>query len=135
MSTMKPITAQTIDAILPFLDAFQKMSFQCGEWPDAGDSIIPHFEFSDPVEAFVHALYDHGWIEPFDWASWQDEAQQYVDDPARLGLIDAETVRKLLTVSIRKDRFCEGHLAAMFENGHIVALLRRLKRIRAEMAR
>jgi hypothetical protein len=28
---------------------------------------------------------------------------------------------------------CEGYLASMFENGHIVALLRRLKAIRAEM--
>ena len=31
---------------------------------------------------------------------------------------------------IHKDRFCEGHLAAMFENGHVVTLLRRLKAIR-----
>jgi hypothetical protein len=36
----------------------------------------------------------------------------------------------LLTTHSRKDRFCEGHLAAMFENGHIVALLRRLRELK-----
>lgn len=46
---------------------------------------------------------------------------------------DATTIQKLFTTHIRADRFCEGHLASLFENGFIVALLQRLKRIREKM--
>jgi hypothetical protein len=129
------ITAKQFDAILPFLDAFERMGFKCGEWPDASESLIPHFTGSDPVEAFVQTLNDNGWIEDFDWGGWQDTAAQYVDSPERLASADPETIRRLLTMHVRKNRFCEGHLACMFENGYIVALLRRLKDIRNELKR
>ena len=32
---------------------------------------------------------------------------------------DIETIRKLLTTHVRKDRFCEGHLGLMHSNGHL----------------
>jgi len=32
---------------------------------------------------------------------------------------DLETIRKLLTLHVRKERFCEGHLLGMFESGHL----------------
>ncbi|WP_390621590.1 DUF6508 domain-containing protein [Roseimaritima sediminicola] len=45
------------------------------------------------------------------------------------------TIQKLFTTHARKDRFCEGHLASMFENDHIPALLRRLRTLRHGMDR
>jgi len=42
-------------------------------------------------------------------------------------------VCELLTAHVRGDRFVEGHLASVFESGHITAILRRLKQIREEM--
>jgi len=60
----------------------------------------------------------------------QDAAGKYVEHPEMIESADTTAIRKLLTTHVRKDQFCEGHLAAMFENGHIVALLRRLKAIR-----
>lgn len=130
MAMPNPVSAKQIDAILPYRDAFEQMGFKCGEWPDASESVIPHFDQSDPVEAFIQALYDNGWVESFDWGEWQETAKQFVDQPELLASADLETIRKLFTTHVRKDRFCEGHLAAMFENGHIVAILRRLKAIR-----
>jgi len=44
-----------------------------------------------------------------------------------------DVIRKLLTTHVRKERFCEGHLLAMFESGHIVNVLRRLKGLRSTM--
>lgn len=83
---------------------------------------------------FHKALYDHGWVTPaFDWTGWQRSAQEFVDSPQKVERADAATVLKLLTTHVRADRFCDGHLAAMFESGHVVALLRRLKAIRAKM--
>ena len=36
----------------------------------------------------------------------------------------------LLTAHARNDRFCEGHLVAMIESGHVAACLRRLRDLR-----
>jgi hypothetical protein len=44
------------------------------------------------------------------------------------------TLCRLYTLHVRKDRFCEGHFAAMLANGHIAALTRRLKAIREDPA-
>ena len=83
------------------------------------------------MSEFQQALYENGWVTPsFDWSEWQDTAREYVDKPLKIDSADAKTIQNLLTTHVRKERFCEGHLSAMFENGHIVALLRRLKAIR-----
>jgi hypothetical protein len=94
---------------------------------------IPHFAFTKAFESFLQALYDNGWIEQLDWTKWQETAARYVDSPDLLTSASAETIRTLLTTHVRKDYSCEGHLAAMFESGHIVACLQRLKTIRWEM--
>jgi Family of unknown function (DUF6508) len=53
-----------------------------------------------------------------------------MQDPALLAQADLLTLRKLLTAHVRQDRFIEGHLAQMLENGHISAILRRLRELR-----
>jgi len=35
----------------------------------------------------------------------------------------------LLTIHVRKERFCEGHLACVCESGHIVSVLKKLKQL------
>ena len=84
---------------------------------------------SPDVDEFVQALYDNGWVEPFDWPSFQDQAEKYFENPDSLATADLETLRKLLTLHVRKERFCDGHLLAMFDAGHIQAILRRLRAI------
>ena len=80
---------------------------------------------------FVGVTRANDWVTPeVDWVQWQDVAVEYVDLPDKINSADVVTIKKLFTTHVRKDRFCEGHLAAMFKNGHIVALLRRLKEIR-----
>jgi hypothetical protein len=132
--SLQPITNQQIDALLPFLDQFEASGFSPGTW-NSPPGQMPWFDFNITVVAFERALYDNGWVTPsFDWTEWQDTAKEYVDSPDRIDSADAETIQKLFTTHIRKERFCEGHLAAMFENGHIRALLRRLRDIRRTMA-
>lgn len=91
------------------------------------------FEYSELVNSFQAALYQNGWVTPFDCGARQEVAAQYVESPGRITFADAATLGMLLTTHVRQERFCDGHLAAMFENGHIVAILRRLKEIRDEM--
>lgn len=128
-----PITAKQIDALLPFLERFESAGFSPGSWK-IPEGQFPWFDVNKVVMEFNQALYDNGWVTPaFDWTEWQPSAQEFVDSPQMIGKADAKTIQKLLTTHSRADRFCEGHLAAMFENGHIVALLRRLKTIREKM--
>ena len=84
------------------------------------------------VGEFRRVFYANGWIAPveFHWSEWQPVANAYVESPDKVESADAMTSKKLFTTHVREDRFCKGHLASMFENGHIVALLRRLKEIR-----
>ena len=127
---MSPVTGKQIDAILPFLEQFEEAGFSVGTWPNEL-GVMSYFNFNEVVLEFQQILYANDWVTPkVDWVEWQDVAEEYVDSPEKIKSADVVTVQKLFTTHVRKDRFCEGHLASMFENGHIVALLRRLKEIR-----
>lgn len=124
-------TKKQFDNIIPFLDRFEADGFSAGAW-NAPDGKSPFYDYSEPVRDFQQALEDNGWIvASFDWPAWQEAAQEYVDTPSKLQAADEKTLQKLFTTVIRQERFCEGQLAAMFENGHIVHLLRRLCKIRS----
>ena len=127
---MSPVTGRQIDAILPFLEQFEEAGFSDGTWHNE-PGVMPWFNYDEAVVEFEQILYANDWVTPkVDWVEWQDVAEEYVDSPEKIKSADVVTVQKLFTTHVRKDRFCEGHLASMFENGHIVALLRRLKEIR-----
>jgi hypothetical protein len=136
MSDDEPISLGDIDALLAFLEPFEASDFSPGRWvepkPDPDGTLsFPFFEYSDGVSRFVRALYHHHFVLSFDWPAWADEAKRYVGDPQAVEKANLPTLAKLLTTHVRADRFTEGHLAGMFEQGHILAILRRLKAIRS----
>ena len=118
----------SIGAILKFLPVLESPGFAFGELV-AQPGQFGYARMAPEVDAFVQALYDNGWVEPFDWSKFQDEAIGYFENPSRLETVGVDTVRKLLTLHVRKDRFCDGHLLEMLEKGHIQAILRRLAQL------
>ena len=124
------IGSQELDPILKFLDIFSQEGYEFGEWV-AISGHLPYFSYHPEVRAFIAALYKEKVIIPFDWMSWSDEARRYQLDSEALARANLLTLRKLLTTHVRTDRINEGHFAAMLESAHIVAILRRLKEIRA----
>ena len=132
---MKPIKPAQIDALMPFLGKFEEAGFSAGDWK-VEEGHFPWFNFDEIVMDFIQVLYNNDWVTPqFDWTEWQESAKQYIESREMVESADAVTIQKLLTTHARADRFCEGHLASMFENGHILALLQRLKVLWAEMDR
>ena len=125
-------TAEDVDALLSFLPAFGTKAFQFGKF-HFRPGVFPDYEISVIARRFIKAAHDHNWIIVFDWPRWQREAARYAQGPALLKCANLFTLQKLLTTHIRKERFCDGHLAAMYECGHITAILRRLERIRKRM--
>jgi hypothetical protein len=132
MDSPKSITKEHIDAVLRFLPVFQADGFQFGDWDSEGQD-LPEYALSAEAGNFVQCLYDNGWIVPFDWTKWQERAEQFVNEPQSLEMASLDDLCRLLTTHVRKDCFCEGHLARMFECGHLTAILKRLGTIRGEM--
>lgn len=131
---LAPPTVAQISALMPFLEKFESPNFSPGKWQNPPEQ-FPWFRFDETVLQFVTALEDNGWITPdFDWTKWQGAARQYIEDPELIVSADAVTIQKLLMTHVRADRFCEGHLAGMFANGHITIMLRRLAEIRETMS-
>lgn len=129
-------TAAQLDAVLAYLPKLETRSagqWQGGERRNDGSYTMPWFEYDAETLAFIRACGQNGIIEVFDWPEWQPEAIRLYEDPALLAIADLTTLRRLLTLHIRKDRFSEGHLATMIEEGHILAILRRLAEIRRDM--
>lgn len=124
--------AKSVEAIVGFLPIFEQDGYDFGDW-DIEDGFLPGVRYSKDVDDFIEALYREGFVLTFDWPQWQDEASRIVEDTAALQKADIETIRKLLTTHVRKDRFCEGHLLAMLQTGHINAILCRLNKILGEM--
>lgn len=124
---------RNVAALLEFLPVFEAQGFEPGTWEGGEadeDGIVqmPWFSYSPAVSDFVALLNRDDWLLPdFDWPAWQEEAQQLLDDPEGLWRADVPVLRQLLTLHVRKDRFCEGHLAQMFESGHVVATLKRIQ--------
>ena len=122
------IGPREIDAALRFLPIFEQPGYAFGEWR-APEGQMPYYSSSREVMEFVRVLNDQKIVFSFDWMRWSEAAQKYVSEPERLEEADLLALRKLLTAHVRADRFSEGHLGEMLENGHITALLRRLQEI------
>jgi hypothetical protein len=119
---------------MPFLDKFEEAGFSAGTWK-VKEGRFPWFSFDKVVLEFIHVLYDNDWVTPqFDWTEWK-ESELYVETSELIESADAVTIQKLLTTHVRLNRFAEGHLGSMFENGHVLALLHRLRVLRAKMDR
>ena len=122
-------------AILRFLPSFEARDFSPGvQRGGVGDGSgvieLPWVDYSLEVSRFIQALYDHGWVIPFDWASWQDEARRILEGDGVEGA-DAETLRRLLTVIARTDHFSEGFMKSAFDRGWIHRILYRLEALTA----
>ena len=99
--------------------------------PD-GSISMPYVDYAPEVSRLLDALYERNVVLPFDWSAWLEEAERYLD-PAAVAAASLLDVRRLLTLHVRQERFCDGHFAEMVESGHIAAVLRRLGVLAAEL--
>ncbi len=132
-----PLTISQMGSLLEFLPIFTAEGFQAGVevGPEPlGDNTFafPYWKYHGDVNRFVETIYEKGVITPFNYPDWMSEAHRYWENPEAVAEADLATLRKLLIVFARGERFCDGHWAEMFRIGHITAILRRLAALRAE---
>jgi hypothetical protein len=122
-----------IDALLAFLPLFEQKGYVFGQW-ERREGTLGWYRLSEGANRFRRVLGRQGFIRPFDWPAWAAaNGRKYADDPAALASTDLDTLCKLLTWHVRADRFVEGNFGAALESGHVTAILRRLRDIRAGM--
>lgn len=127
------LSREQLDAILAFLPIVERPGFVAGSW-GGGAGQMPFWQPSAEAAALLATLRATGFLVVFDWVAWAAEARRLTDGgAAALAEADLPTLRRLLSAHIRAERFVEGTLAARFADGQIVAVLRRLAAIRAEL--
>lgn len=121
-----PVDLQDFEAILSYLPSFERQGYDFGEMIEE-EGMLPWADYSGEVMEFYRDLYLHHFIVDFDWPSWQHVAIEYFQNPELITTADLKTIRRLFTVHIRKDRFCEGHLLSILDSGHVTKMLQRLE--------
>ena len=117
-------------SLIPELEGY-KGSFGEHDFRKEGKTLyMGAFIHSPLLDKIIFAIHESELRITFDWPSWQDEAERICHEPGELEKVDLETIRKLLTLHMRKERFCEGHLASVCESGLMLSTLKRLKALR-----
>jgi Family of unknown function (DUF6508) len=123
-------TREDLQAVAALLPALLRVEAHPAEWrggePSSDGTLqMPYAEYAPEVRSLLSAVYDCHLIVAFDWGAWQDDARRFLD-PEVIARASLDDVRRLLTLHVRKERLCEGHLAEMITSGHVAAVLRRL---------
>ncbi len=107
------------------------------QWPEpqrlaGGQLLMPILDNGPAIERFSQQAYKSGFVIDFDWPSWQKQAAEYINDPARLAKADLDTLQRVITTCVRLERFVEGTLADLHAGGFLLAICRRLGQILKE---
>lgn len=87
---------------------------------------MPCAVYSEATERLLQALYGIGAIVPFNWPNWHG-VKTYRGGERMDSAPVADAVR-MTTAIIRADRFSEGTIGAMLNDGTLHAALRRIRR-------
>jgi hypothetical protein len=87
---------------------------------------MPYPVYSDAVDRLRRALSEAGLVVPFDWMAW-DGLQRYEAGRGLSTAPVADAVR-VVTATMRGERFCDGAIEGALRDGLLPAALDRLRR-------
>jgi len=127
-----PPTPQEIAELISFLPRLDAAGFvPVKGWgggkagPDGAIS-MPWPEYDETVVEFFRAAGAECWSD-FDYRP--EDARRMLENTESIGTADLYQIKTMLTYCVRGERFCDGHWAAMIEDGHVRRLLERLAQI------
>src|SRR5438445_11063121 len=104
------ISKNDINAVVRFLPILQSIPWdEAARWPKPakGEGRTPTFslepQYHPQVYALMKALDEHGFFQPFDWGSWQNQAKRLFQNPKFLQRATLRSCIKLITTHVRKD--------------------------------
>lgn len=125
--------ARDVDELLGFRDKLYSLEFKPfdgWEGRETGSQEIctlPYPIYNATVEAFFNAASKECWA---DFGYSPDAAEKMLQDASSISSASFPQLKSMLTFCVRGERFCDGHWAAMIEEGHIGRLLDRLQVLR-----
>jgi len=78
----------------------------------------------DVLNIFINVAYAIQLVVNFDWTTWEEGPRLLNTPNVNYNEIDLLTKRKLITLILGKDRFCEGTLAHAIGSGIILKILK-----------
>lgn len=123
-------TREDLDAVLLHLPRLREQVESRMSDPDTAEGLYSE-EFSSSVRQVVKAFFRHRFMFPFNYQPWMEEARKLEENRELLVKADLDTLRKLVVVHWRQDYwdYDNAHWEFIAANGHLVALLDRLKEI------
>lgn len=127
-------TARDFEELVAFLPRlYGRGARPVGKWitdrrTADGKPALPRYEYSETVESFFDTISKQGcWLDPdYD----PEEDQRLLMNESAVGRATMPEIRRLLTLVVRGERFCDGWWASMIKEGHVRRLLERLADIR-----
>jgi len=130
------ITPERMDALLAYLPTLQRFEnhpvekWDLGrELPD-GSITMPFPVYPPEVLRFCELAGQSCWM---DHGYRPDRAGAMLGDADAVAAASLDQVRTMLTYCVRGERFCDGHWAALIQNGKLTRLLQRLQQLRAQL--
>ncbi len=127
-------TLQEIEALVAFrpqlyAEGFTPIVRWGGGTKEPNSAItMPWPEYNPAVTQFFAVASQPCWC---DYSYRPDEAGRMLEDPSVVANASLAQIKTMLTFCVRGERFCDGHWAAMIEQGHIRRLLQRLEVLQA----
>ena len=129
---LPPLDRAALSVLAGFAATLSDPGFDAGGivQPPVGEDgvfVMPGAMLSDEAEVFVEAMYEAGWVRPFDWSAWghSSDGQRYFADLTAVAGATIEDLSHLLTAIIRQDRFVTGALLESFKSGMVAAIANR----------
>lgn len=130
------ISSECIDKVVSFIPKLQSIpaekiaSWGHGKGTDGVLQLSLEPSYHPVIRELMQSLNENHFVQPFDWLGWQPSAEKIFREPSRVSKASLETCAKLITLHVRKDRFCGGHFGEMVRSEHICAILHRLAALR-----
>ena len=130
---------QRLEALAKYLPIFTAPGFKFSEDVPAkiegGVIQMGWTSYGPEAQSFMQDAYDYGWVQSTHWIEWMqtEEAQSLSRDPERIVVATIEELAKVLTVSLRRDRFMEGSMGADFDSGLTTRTVRRAYELTAKL--
>ena len=131
MTRAGTLTAR-LERLASFAAVLEAPGFVAGEYvgPEVEPGVwrMPYVRYHPEVDRFHDLAYADGWVRTdFDWGDWSEtpEALGLRGEPAALASATPDQLAKLITVLVRQERFAEGSLKGVFEDGLVLGIVRR----------
>jgi hypothetical protein len=129
LKTLKPQDWQPILDLIPIIEQTDSFSHYPEVKEVKGVMQMPHIMNAKVVRDFEDLAYSLNLIINFDWSAWDEGHDLANGDIEEIGNLNLLTLCKLITATVRSERFCEGNIAGSFQCGLVLAVLVRIEEI------